>query len=166
MLTQQEQEIMREIMDPILNGVQLTPEQAKAIEDASNQPPSGIMGKDLPSRLEGRIAAFVAKAIEVTAEYWKQAGYTHAPAPIYKVEISEKWAKVYKWEERGGELRKDAIYAFIAMDDNTTKTLGVIKKGDIHKPASYKLPAKHARGNVFQEDFGNCIGPISISYLR
>ena len=35
-------------------------------------------------QMEDRIAAFVKKADEVTAEYWGQQGYTHVPPPIHR----------------------------------------------------------------------------------
>ena len=50
-----------------------------------------------------------------------------------------------------GEGRRTSVFAFIAAEDSTTKGLGVVKQGDVLKPASYKKPAKHARGNIFDE---------------
>jgi hypothetical protein len=82
-------------------------------------------------------------------------------------------------EIRGGSIRGDwlaldhknggqrSIYCFIRLTDGETKTLGVLKRGDIHKPATYKAPAKHARGTVFAADFGkSCTGLYGIQYLR
>ena len=40
------------------------------------------------------------------------------------------------------------VHSFIALKDISTKSL-TFKKGDILKPASYKAPAKHARGSVY-----------------
>jgi hypothetical protein len=40
-------------------------------------------------------------------------------------------------------------WAFVAKDDGESKALGQWKKGDIFKSASWRAPAKHARGNVF-----------------
>lgn len=38
--------------------------------------------------------------------------------------------------------------------------------GDILKPATYRAPAKHARGNIFADDNGmNCMGPYGPCYL-
>ncbi len=59
-----------------------------------------------------------------------------------------------------------SAYCFIALEDNVTKTLGVVKAGDILKPASYKAPARVARGNVFEANCIECTGPYGISYLR
>lgn len=50
-----------------------------------------------------------------------------------------------------GEGRSASIFAFVATEDSTTKGLGVVKRGDVLKPASFKAPAKHARGNIFDQ---------------
>ena len=39
--------------------------------------------------------------------------------------------------------------------------------GDVLKTASWKTPAKHARGNILREDKGlTCMGPYGAAYLR
>lgn len=39
--------------------------------------------------------------------------------------------------------------------------------GDVLKAASYKAPAKHARGNIYAADNGlGCMGPYGAAYLR
>ena len=39
--------------------------------------------------------------------------------------------------------------------------------GDILRAASWRAPAKHARGNLFSPDNGlTCVGPYGIAYLR
>ena len=39
--------------------------------------------------------------------------------------------------------------------------------GDVLKEASWRAPAKHARGNLFSPDNGlTCVGPYGIAYLR
>lgn len=49
-----------------------------------------------------------------------------------------------------------SVYAFV---DKST--------GDIFKPASWKAPAKHARGSIFAADGGlGCCGQYSVAYLR
>jgi hypothetical protein len=54
------------------------------------------------------------------------------------------------------EKAKQSIYAFVAMVDSETKSLGTVKAGDVMKPATWKAPAKHARGNIF--DAANGLG--------
>jgi hypothetical protein len=45
-----------------------------------------------------------------------------------------------------------SVHSFIAKKDKTTKSLGNVKVGDIMKAATWKQPAKHARGNIFDDD--------------
>lgn len=104
------------------------------------------------------IENFLKKCDEIAAELFL--------SPVHQVEYGEKWAKVYRYELRGDKLQKTCIYAFICLQDFTNTTLGVCKMGDIHKPASYKAPAKHARGSVYAIDFNNCIGAYGISYMK
>lgn len=47
-----------------------------------------------------------------------------------------------------------SAWAFVVREDNTTKALGTVKKGDILKPATWKAPAKHARGSIYQGGTG------------
>lgn len=49
---------------------------------------------------------------------------------------------------------KRSVFCFIANEDSTTKSLGTVKMGDVMKPASFKVPAKHARGNILDEHNG------------
>lgn len=42
-----------------------------------------------------------------------------------------------------------SAWAFVAKGDGFNKQLGAWQKGDIFKSASWKVPAKHARGNIF-----------------
>jgi hypothetical protein len=60
-----------------------------------------------------------------------------------------------------------SVYAFIALVDGHSKALGMYKAGDVMMPAGYKAPAKHARGNVFNDDGGTgCVGPYGVEYRR
>ena len=40
------------------------------------------------------------------------------------------------------------VWAFISMVDGLLKN-SPIKKGDLLKPAGWRTPAKHSRGNIF-----------------
>lgn len=117
--------------------------------------------------LKERIEAFVKQADEITAKHWGDAKLTYARPPEHTVEYGSKWAKVFTMREAEGcRHEKGSIYAFIALVDMQTSTLGTVKAGDIHKAASYKLPAKHKRGSVFDEGFNNCLTPYGVAYLR
>lgn len=117
--------------------------------------------------IEQKIEEFLKAADELTAEYWKRMNYTYSPPPTHAVEYSRKWAKVLVVEhQHDGTSRKSSVYAFICLEDGATKTLGVVKRGDIHKSATFSAPAKHARGNVFASNFRECITPHGIVYLK
>lgn len=117
--------------------------------------------------LHERIKLFVTTADEVTAKYWQEQGFTFSPPPKHRADfISDKWARVVTVEDRNGQLNDSSVFAFICLQDGATKALGTLKTGDIHKAASFKAPAKHARGNVLNELFANCITPHGIIYLK
>lgn len=117
--------------------------------------------------LRTRIEAFVVKANEISAEYFKTMNYTFSKPPIHRADyLSDKWAKIVTLDEVDGTWKDRSVYAFICLKDNTTKALGTVRTGDIHKAATYNSPAKTARGNVFSEDFGKCLTPHGIVYLR
>jgi len=60
-----------------------------------------------------------------------------------------------------------SVYGFIALVDGHSKALGMYKAGDVMMPAGYKAPARHARGNVFNDDGGTgCVGPYGVEYRR
>lgn len=65
----------------------------------------------------------------------------------------KRYTKVVRARKEGGE--HGSVYCFI--DQN----------GDILKPASWRAPAKHARGNLFTLDGGlNGVGAYGPNYLR
>ena len=117
--------------------------------------------------MKERIDAFVKHADKVTLDYWTRQGFTHAPAPTHRADYtSDKWVRVVTLEERNGVPAVSSVYAFIALQDGQTKAQGNIKAGDIHKAATFKAPAKYARGSVFAEDFGRCANEYGIVYLK
>lgn len=120
----------------------------------------------MTDQLKARLDAFVAHCNKVVADYFAANGYTHAPPRREAEVISDKWAKVVVTEERGGQWVRTSVFCFVAIADNNTKTLGAVTAGDIHMAASFKAPAKHKRGSVLAEDFGNCVGPHGVAYLR
>lgn len=118
--------------------------------------------------IKGKIEEFVKVADKITADYWERNGYTFAKSPTHRADfISDKWVRVVTIENwHNAEPRDSSVYAFIALQDGHTKILGTIKAGDIHKPAGFKAPAKHARGNIFNDDFSKALTPLGIVYLK
>lgn len=70
----------------------------------------------------------------------------------FSAEPGRKYIRIV--EETYGSNR--SVYAFI--DQN----------GNIYKPASWKAPAKHVRGSMFDPDYswGRALGPYGVAYLR
>lgn len=60
-----------------------------------------------------------------------------------------KWAKVITFEIYGEKEDHFSAHSFVALQDFETKFLGKVRRGQIFKAATWKAPAKHARGNVF-----------------
>ena len=117
--------------------------------------------------LKERIALLVTKADEISATYWQRMGYTHSAPPIHRADfISEKWCRVVTLDEQNGVRKVTSVYCFVCLQDGQTRTLGVLYAGGIHKAASFKAPAKHARGNVFNDDFAKCLHEYGVVYLK
>jgi hypothetical protein len=103
------------------------------------------------------------------AQHWAESKFTHNPGGYAIVVDGTRFVKVKILERRWldqmdhskGEVNRDAlvdsrIHSFI---DKLT--------GDVLKPESWKKPAKHARGNIYDESNGlarvNHFGP---EYIR
>jgi hypothetical protein len=70
-------------------------------------------------------------------------GYTFFDEYSLEVVETPKYYKVFQVQEKAGAPLFRDIVAFIDK-----------KTGNILKPASYRVPAKHARGNIFSVNFG------------
>ena len=57
-------------------------------------------------------------------------------------------------------VNDNSVWGFIAKVDGTHKGLPM-KKGDVLKPAGWRAPAKHTRGNIFDDnqDYFQWTGP-------
>lgn len=67
------------------------------------------------------------------------------PEQEYKADYGSKYTRITHTSRKFGGT---SAWGFIAMVDNPAKNY---KKGDILKAASYKAPAKHARGNIYAD---------------
>jgi len=112
--------------------------------------------------LKTRIAAFVVHVNTLIDENTKKHYPNLSSDVVEAVYLSDKWCRITKRSSGVGE----SVYCFIALTDFANKTLGQVKAGDIHRPATWKAPAKHSRGSVFQEDFNNCANPYGVAYLK
>lgn len=71
----------------------------------------------------------------------------------YKRLIAEPGSKYIKIVE---EVPQRSVYCFLDYD------------GNIYKAATWRAPAKHVRGNVFEDNFswGRALNPYGAAYLR
>jgi hypothetical protein len=68
-------------------------------------------------------------------------------------DIGRKYARI--WAKYPHETSRGSAYCFVDMTN-----------GDILKPATWKAPAKHARGNIFRGDAVKAVNPYGTNYLR
>lgn len=105
---------------------------------------------DFNQRLDQFLAALTAKVHAYHAKAYPQATAALG-LPYFTCDVGPKYVRVVKRDASSG-----SAYAFI---DRTN--------GNILKPAGFKSPAKHARGNIFAADLGmSACGPNSVTYLR
>lgn len=87
---------------------------------------------------------------KLTEKFGKNSNIEAINHQIFEFDIGRKYARVTtKYVANSGK----SAYAFVDM--NT---------GDIYLPASWKAPAKHARGNIFNDI--SCCGRFGVAYLR
>lgn len=67
-------------------------------------------------------------------------------------------------------LKKGVRYVKVVANNGSQKSVWAFvdsKSGDILKPASWNAPAKHSRGNIYDEHGGmSFINPYGVNYLR
>jgi hypothetical protein len=98
-----------------------------------------------PKALEGKDAEIAAWVEKVNAAFPLDFG------EVRKVEVGRKYARVYRVNSRGA---KGSVYCFVDRSN-----------GDILKSASWKAPAKHARGNIYAADPLAGVGLYGAAYL-
>ena len=114
----------------------------------------------LVTLINAKVAKLVEHINEVIEANCKVNGYIN-DTKVEAVFVSNKWIRIER-VSNGGR----STYAFVARIDSETKVLGKIQAGDIHMAASFKAPAKHARGNLFEEITWTCCGPYGVARLR
>ena len=82
--------------------------------------------------------------------------YPNSTPPVVQFDVGKRYIKLSRVQ---GEISK-SVHCFIDAKEGPTF-------GDILKAASWKAPAKHARGNVFDGSWGiNSVGVYGPAYLR
>lgn len=100
---------------------------------------------------EQHLARFVEAAQAVIDDH-RTAHCPMLERPVLSVAGGSKYIKIVRKE--GGQGA--SVHCFVSTVD-----------GAVYKAASWKAPAKHARGNIFASDFGKgACTPYGIVYLR
>ena len=93
------------------------------------------MERDFTAALEN----FRAISEEIILAHFASNGFTFA-VPGTEIGTGRKYIKLWRTETRDGATVRNSIHAFVE-----------VATGDIFTPASCKAPAKHARGNIFED---------------
>ena len=118
---------------------------------------------------EPALLSFVKAIAEKRSEYRKEMKFTYLDDMGARIgDGGDKFLRVMSTDiGHDGKEMGASIYCFIATQDVENKALGKVKRGDVLKPASWKTPARHARGHIFEPDNGlskcNHYGPM---YLK
>lgn len=81
--------------------------------------------------------------------------------------IAMRGSRFIRLVRTNDEDTRRSAQGFVALADGETKFLGRYKQGDIFMAASWKAPAKHARGSIFADDPLSCVTPQGhIKYME
>ena len=104
------------------------------------------------SNIKDQIQSWVATEAQPLISAYYQTHLTNLPVPELTVKFGQKYAQVWTGH---------TIWAFIALTDAPAKVQVV---GDLLKPASWRAPAKHSRGNILTGTAA--YGPYGPTYLK
>jgi hypothetical protein len=87
------------------------------------------------------VEQFVERCQQIVTDY-HTSNYPKLPVPVLNISQGKRYFRIMR-KDYPDDKYSGSAWAFI---DSTN--------GDILKPASWKRPAKHARGNIFDENEG------------
>lgn len=99
---------------------------------------------DAPKSFDAALKDFLSYATDMIEAYYEK-NYKNLTVAPFRLEAGRRYVRV---------VRDGSVYCFVDLTN-----------GDILKPASFKAPAKHARGNIYNEMTWTCAGVHSIAYL-
>ena len=123
-----------------------------ASDDWANEAPEPEPVRDT----KADVNAFAERVQGIVNTYWSRNGYdAHGRTPdAVSVMFGRKYARLVLSSTNGGTSR--SVHCFVDMTN-----------GDVLKSASWKAPAKHARGNIYNSDQGmGCVNQYGAAYLR
>lgn len=88
------------------------------------------------SNIKEQIQSWVATEAQSSINNYYTSSLPSLRVPELSVKFGQKYAQVWKGH---------SIWAFVALTDEPAKAQRV---GDLLKPASWRAPAKHSRGNI------------------
>ncbi len=93
------------------------------------------------------VIKFVAEAQKIVTAH-----YADGPTDcVLTIKNGRKYAKII-----ATAYGQSHVYCFVNREN-----------GDVLKAASFKTPAKHARGSIFTDDHGaSAVGPYGVHYIR
>lgn len=80
------------------------------------------------------------KVNEQRKEYW-DSNYSYKEYTPLRVTKGNKYIKL---------IDEDSVWGFVSMIEGVNKG-SLVCKGDLLKPAGWNTPAKHSRGNIFDD---------------
>ena len=90
------------------------------------------------------------ETIQKSSDVYMATKFPNLPKPLYSVDVGTKYIRVVKTNDSCSR----SVHCFI---DKTN--------GDVLKAATWKAPAKHARGNIYTpENYG--VSEYGANYLR
>ena len=112
---------------------------------------------------EEQVAGFVARCQLVVDAYFQKDFPTLTPPVLtFDYGAAKKFCRIVRIDRR-----KDENGNFIVEKGGAAWAFIDLTNGDVLKPSSYKTPAKHARGNIFDEHEGmEKIGAYGPAYLK
>ena len=104
-----------------------------------------VVNNDTP-----QFVSWLAGVEKISVDY-ATANYPNIPKPTFEASFGTRYVRVFRSSNCG-----HSAHAFV---DRTN--------GDVLKPATFRAPAKHARGNIFDPQNGlGSMGEYGPAYLR
>jgi hypothetical protein len=142
-----------EVLSEAMGFVQKLDYQKKGKGKDTKMSKSVDTPKDINKAVQMLVKGVQAK---INADFKKS--YPNLKPTILKIEKGKRYIKIVAITD-GGKGQK-SVHTFVDTKEGNTF-------GDILKPASWRAPAKHARGNVFDGSWGvNAVGVYGPAYLR
>lgn len=111
---------------------------------------------DTPKDIKKAVEMFVKGAQKKVDDDYRK-NYPNLKPPIIMAKKGGRYYRITKKEQTGSG---NSAFAFIDAKEGPTF-------GDVLKPASWKAPAKHARGNVFDGSWGlKFVSSYGPAYLK